>query len=113
MRARLGRWIAVLLVAMVGTSTLSALSVHSRCIAAHHACDSTPSVVDCCCAHVGGGDTQSAVTTSGNPPATVSPVAALPQVHGARDGLTLGGVGTCSRLGRLLDRVTLFGALLI
>jgi hypothetical protein len=114
MRARLFRWIPLLLVATVGASTLSSLTAHSRCITAHHACDSTPSILDCCCTHVGAGDTQSAAAASEtNPLVILSPAAAPPHADHARDPLAVGGAARCSRLALFFDRVTLFAALLI
>jgi len=81
MRNRLATWITAVLVATVASSPLAALSVHSRCITQHHACESAAAIVDCCCTHFGT-NTQSATLIKTDPPTVASsPVAILPRVE--------------------------------
>ena len=114
MRSRLLTWMSVLLVATFASSPLGALTVQARCITQHHACETAAVVPDCCCKHVST-DEQSAVTlTKPDPQCMVSYAAILPHVERSSYAVPIDVVRRLlPRSSPHIDRVTMFGTLLI
>jgi hypothetical protein len=107
-------WLPTVIVFAMATGPLSALSLHSRCVTQRHACESAAPLLECCCNHVSAGGRSAATLTKTDPQFTRTTLAVLAAVP-PRAYVYSQAVETCHMVGRPLqiDRVMLFGALLI
>jgi hypothetical protein len=105
---------SAVLVATLASSPFGGLAGHARCVTQHHPCESAAAILDCCCKHVSSDGQSAATLTNADPQLVVSHARILPSLEHSSYAVPIAVDRPVPRPPLLqLDRVTLFGTLLI